>query len=107
MVRGSFGSGIDALLSTDLEGLQALDEYCVASLRDTQPRKRGELTRATTRYTGHGVEHGAVATAAQGITEMRHDASVVGAGGIQRRKRRSAPHDEDVSREATAVNYRP
>ena len=48
-----------------------------------------------------------VASAAQSIVGQRHDASGVGAGGVQSRERRSTPHDEHVSRNATAVDHRP
>jgi hypothetical protein len=63
--------------------LQALDEYCVASARDTESRQWGKPGGAPEGVTGNRVKGGPVASAAQSIAGQRNDASGVGAGGVQ------------------------
>ena len=87
--------------------LHTLDKYCVPAPHDTQSRKRGKAAGTTERYTGHRVERGPVTSTAKSIAEERHDASGVGARGVQGREGGSPTHYVQVSRESTAVDNRP
>ena len=108
MVRGSAREPFTVLANTYREGLQTLNEYRVAALRDTKPRQRSKPAGPTEGYPGNCIEHRTVTAAAHFIARSKsYDATSVGAGGVQGCEGRSPPHDKDASRNATAVNNRP
>ena len=79
--------------SPNVRDLHALDKYCVPAPHDTQSRKRGKPAGATERNTRHRVKCGPVTSAAESVAEERHDASGVGARGVQGREGGSPTHD--------------